>query len=148
MSLVDFQRALCDMTLNPAFAASILRSGISSLSGYQLSPTEQHRLTAIVRQPGMSLNCALARANRFTLIVEAFPLTCSLIKPLLRHLLDELWSLHRPSNYQLGEEVEAFAEFLQQKISRGELDHPYAEEVFCYECAAWELFQIVARQSG
>ena len=33
MSLLEFQRALCDMTLDPVFAASVLRRGILSLAG-------------------------------------------------------------------------------------------------------------------
>ena len=129
------------MTLNPALAASVLRSGVPGLSGYVLTPIEQARLTAVVRQPGMSVNCTLARANRFAPIADAFPLTCSLLKPLLRPLLDELWSDHRPDSYQLAGEVDAFSAFLQRKLSRGELNHPYAEEVFRYECAAWALIQ-------
>jgi hypothetical protein len=145
MSLLEFQRALCDMTLDPVFAASVLRRGISSLAGYELSAMEQGRLVAVVRQPGMSVNCTLARANRFAPIADAFPLTCSLLKPQLRRLLNELWGFHRPGNYQLEGEADAFARFLQEKMSRGELDHAYAEEVFRYERAAWELIQTLRR---
>jgi hypothetical protein len=145
MSLVEFQRALCDMTLDPVFASSVLRSGISSLAGYDLSAMEQGRLVAVVRQPGMSVNCTLARANRFAPIADAFPLTCSLLKPHLRQLLNELWRLHRPGNYQLAGEADAFVQFLQEKMSRGEFDYAYAEEVFRYECAAWELIHTLRR---
>lgn len=141
MSLAEFQRALCDMTLDPLFATSVVRSGSSSLAAYQLSDREKGRLVDVVRQPGMSVNCTLARANRFAPIADAFPLTCSLFKPQLRGLLDELWSIHRPGNYQLAGEADAFARFLEEKISRGELDYAYAEEVFRYESAAWELIQ-------
>jgi len=94
----------------------------------------------------MSVNCTLARANRFAPIADAFPLTCSLLKPHLRGLLDELWSVHRPAGYQLAGEAGAFAVFLEEKLSRGELDHEYAAEVFRYECAAWSLIQSL-RQS-
>ena len=141
MSLIEFQRALCDMTLDPVFAASVLKRGIPSLAGYELSAIEQGRLVAVVRQPGMSVNCTLARANRFAPIADAFPLTCSLLKPHLRQLLDEFWALHQPDHYQLAGEPDAFVRFLQEKMSRGELDYAYAEEVFRYECAAWELTQ-------
>jgi hypothetical protein len=141
MSVVEFQRALCDATLNPVFAASVLRSGITALTGYELSGIEQERLVDVVRQPGMSVNCTLARANRFAPIADAFPLTCSLLKPMLRPVLDELWSTHCPGNYQLAGEADAFAHFLERKLARHELDHPYVDEVFRYECAAWELIQ-------
>jgi hypothetical protein len=141
MSVADFQRALCDMTLNPALAAAVLRTGESVLSNYALTHLERVRLIAVVQQAGMSVNCTLARANRFAPIADAFPLTCSLLKPRLRSLLDELWSTHRPGGYQLTGEVNAFSAFLNQKLSQGSLDHPYAEEVFRYECAAWTLIQ-------
>ncbi|HXS97109.1 MAG TPA: hypothetical protein VN736_21080 [Candidatus Limnocylindrales bacterium] len=141
MSLQEFQRALCDMTLNPVFAAAVLRKGAPALSGYRLSGVEAGRLLAVVSQRGMSVNCTLARANRFAPIADAFPLTCSLLKPHLRGLLDELWSVHRPGNYQLTGEAGAFAQFLDAKLSSGELDVEYAAEVFRYESKAWDLIQ-------
>lgn len=145
MSLHEFQRALCDMTLDPLFAASVRRKGGPALAAYTLSSREEGRLIAVVSQRGMSVNCTLARANRFAPIADAFPLTCSLIKPHLRGLVDELWSVHRPGNYQLAGEVGAFARFLEEKLSRGELDTEYAAEVFRYECTAWDLIQTLRR---
>lgn len=129
------------MTLDPVLAATVLRHGAGALSGYVLTDMERERLVAVVHQRGMSVNCTLARANRFAPIADAFPLTCSLLKPWLRPLLDELWSVHRPGNYQFAGEAPAFSSFLQQKLSRGDVTHPYAEEIFRYECAAWALIQ-------
>jgi hypothetical protein len=141
MSLRDFQRALLDMTLETSMAAAVRRSGTSALSGYDLTTLEQQRLIAVARQPGMDLNCTLARGNRFGPIVEMFPLTCELLKPWLRELLDEFWSRHRPGNYQLAGEEDVFAGFLEEKIGRRELSYPYAEEVFRYERACLDLAQ-------
>src|SRR5262249_5584329 len=115
---------------------------------YTLTGVEEIRLVAVVSQRGMSVNCTLARANRFAPIADAFPLTCSLLKPHLRGLLDELWSVHRPVNYQLAGEAGAFALFLEQKLSRHECDHEYAAEVFRYESAAWELIQTLRRSAS
>jgi|SRR5918996_6001290 hypothetical protein len=139
MSLRDFQRALSDMTLDTRMTTAVRRSGTPALSGYDLTTFEQQRLVAVARQPGMDLNCTLARGNRFGPIVEMFPLTCELLKPWLRELLDELWSRHRPDNYQLAGEEDAFAGFLEEKIGRRELTYPYAEEVFRYERACLDL---------
>jgi hypothetical protein len=111
----------------------VRRDGGPALAGYELTPLELGRLIAVARQPGMDLNCTLARGNRFGPIVEMFPLTCELLKPWLRDLLDELWSRHRPNNYQLQGEDDVFAEFLEGKLERGEFAHPYAREVFQYE---------------
>jgi hypothetical protein len=139
MTLRDFQRALSDMTLDTRITAAVRKQGTPALSDYELTPLEQMRLVDVARQPGMVLNCSLARGNRFAPIVEMFPLTCELLKPWLRELLDELWSGHRPDNYQLTGEDEVFAAFLEGKIGRGELAHPYAEEVFRYERVSMDL---------
>ena len=139
MSLRDFQRALSDMTLDTRITAAVRRDGTKALRDYELTSLEQERLVAVARQPGMDLNCTLARGNRFAPIVEMFPLTCELLRPWLRELLDELWDCHRPDNYQLSGEEDAFASLLEEKIERCELAHPYAEEVFRYESACLEL---------
>jgi hypothetical protein len=139
MSLKDFQRALSDMTLDTRITAAVRKSGPPALTDYDLTPLEQQRLVDVARQPGMDLNCTLSRGNRLTPIVGMFPLTCELLKPWLRELLDELWSRRSPDNYQLTGEEDAFAGFIEEKISRGELAHPYAEEVFRYESACLDL---------
>ena len=58
------------MTLDPVLAASVLRRGADALSGYTLTSIEQERLIAVVHQRGMSVNCTLARANRFAPIAD------------------------------------------------------------------------------
>jgi hypothetical protein len=127
------------MTLDTRMTAAVRKNGPPALTDYELTALEQQRLVDVARQPGMDLNCSLARANRFTLIVEMFPLTCELLKPWLRELLNELWDRHRPDNYQLAGEEDAFARFMEGKIGRGELAYPYAEEVFRYESACLDL---------
>jgi hypothetical protein len=139
MSLRDFQRALSDMTLDTRMTAAVRKSGPPALTDYELTALEEQRLVDVARQPGMDLNCSLARGNRFGPIVEMFPRTCELLKPWLRELLDELWSRHRPDNYQLAGEEDAFASFIEGKIGRGKLAHAYAEEVFRYESACLDL---------
>lgn len=121
------------MTLDVGLAASVRKHGAAALGAYQLTSLEQRRLADVARQPGMELNCALARGNRLAPIVEMFPLTCELLKSSLRELMDEFWQDRRPDNYQLVGEDEAFADFVSRKIERGELAQPYAEEVLRYE---------------
>lgn len=141
MALTEFQRAISEMTLQPRFAAHVRATGESALAGYDLTPRELSRLVAVARQPGMDLNCTLARGNRLGPIVDVLPLTCTLLKPWLRELLDELWELHRPDNYQLAGEEDAFAGFLLGKLSSGEFTHPYLAEILDYELAGWALVQ-------
>jgi len=127
------------MTLDAGLASAVRHDGACALAGYSLTDLECERLVAVARQPGMDLNCSLARGNRFAPIVDFFPLTCELLHPWLRALLDELWSTRRPDNYQLLGEDEAFARFIGERAARGALPHPYAEEVFRYEHACLEL---------
>lgn len=141
MALSDFQLALSEMTVYPNLAAKVRANGEPELAAYDLSPRERARLVAVARHPGMDLNCTLARGNRFGPIVDVLPLTCTLIKPWLRELLDELWQVSHPDNYQLAGEEDAFAAFLQAKVSGGEFSHPYLAEVLDYETACWSLVQ-------
>ena len=72
----------------------------------------------VIQQPGMSLNCTIARGNRFEAIAELFPMTCVLLEPVLRELLDELWEHVFPTNYQFAGEEEAFAGIVRQEIGK------------------------------
>lgn len=139
MALTDFQRALADMTLDPRLAATVRQRGTEALKAYELTEREQRRLQTVACQPGMSLTCSLARANRFGPIHDAFPMTCVLLEPQLKGLLDELWHRHRPDNYQLSSEERAFVEFLEGRMASGELDVEYLEDVFRYETTCWKL---------
>ena len=141
MALSDFQRALSEMTVNPGLAARVRGEGEPALATYRLTALEQMRLVAVARHPGMDLTCSLARANRFGPILDMLPLTCTLLSPWLRELLDELWRSNRPDNYQLSGEEDAFAGFLQAKLASGEFSHPYLAELLEYELACWTLVQ-------
>jgi hypothetical protein len=139
MSLSGFQQAAVDLTLAPESFRALRRGESALLDRYDLSERERNRLLEISRQPGMAMNCSLARGNRLELIVGSFPKTCTLLKPLLPRLLDELWEAHRPDNYQLFGEEDAFAAFIAQKVSQGELAVDYLCEVFTYELACRDL---------
>jgi hypothetical protein len=73
------------------------------------------------------------------LIVGAFPKTCTLLKPLLPRLLDELWERRKPDNYQLFGEEDAFAAFIAKKLSQSELAVEYLSEIFAYELTCRDL---------
>jgi hypothetical protein len=147
MSLQAFQQALVDFTLAPGRARRLIHGDRSPLEAYDLTEREADRLLSVIKQPGMSLNCTIARGNRFNSIGEVFPMTCVLLEPVLRELLDELWEGFRPSSYQFAGEEQAFADMVRQRIAKGELRAEYVDEVFAYECACWELAQQLRSQS-
>lgn len=139
MAIRDFQRALADMTLDARLAAAVRDRGAAALHAYALTERERLRLVTVAKQDGMSVNCSLARANRFGSIHDAFTMTCVLLESQLRDLLDELWSRRRPDNYQLAGEEAAFAALVESRLADGTLDVPYLAEVFRYERICWDL---------
>jgi hypothetical protein len=139
MSLKGFQQAVVELTLAPKSFRALRRGESGLLDRYDLNERERNRLREISRQRGMAMNCSLSRGNRLELIVGAFPKTCTLLKPLLPRLLDELWEQHKPDNYQLFGEEDAFAVFIARKISQGELSVEYLSEIFAYELACHDL---------
>ena len=147
MSLRAFQQAVVDLTLMPPTARALRRGDTSVLDGFDLTARERDRLLAIVRQPGISVHCSLARGNRLEMIAETFPMTCVLLKPVLRQLVDELWAERRPGNYQLAGEDAAFATFLAGKRSAGEFQIEYLDEIFNYELACREMAQRIRLQA-
>ena len=145
MSLRDFQRAFTSITLDARFANAVHAHGAGALVAYDLSPREIRRLTAVTRQPGMALNCTLARANRFASIHSAFPMTCVLLGTELRGVLDELWSDRVPDNVQLQGEEQPFADLVQGRIENAAESglSDYLPAVLEYERACLELARLV-----
>jgi len=148
MSLRTFQRAIVDLTLSPQIAVALLHGDTSALADYDLTERERRRILDIVRQPGISVSCSLVRGNRLEVIAGIFPMTCVLLEPVLRQLLDELWAEHRPSNYQLAGEDTAFAELVGRKSAAGELAFEYLDEIFAYERACQEMAYRVRTLDG
>lgn len=135
MSLRSFQRALVDLTLSPITATALKNGDLEALASYELTPLERDRLQDVVRQPGISVHCSLSRGNRLEMIIGAFPMTCVLLRPVLRDLLEEFWRRHQPTSYQLSDEASAFAACVARKLGAGELTLEYVAEVFAYEQA-------------
>ena len=148
MSLSAFQRALVELTLSPRLARRLKNGEQRVIDSYNLSERERRRLSDIVQQAGMSLNCTIARGNRFEAIGDLFPMTCVLLEPILRDLLDDLWEDVRPSNYQFNGEADAFVTRVQQKMAQGELSIEYLDEIFAYELTCLNMAQEMRNQTN
>lgn len=138
MSLAAFQRAITRMTLEVPLARAVRELGSEALRDFDLTPIERRRLVAVSRQPGMALNCTLARANRFAGIHDAFPMTCVLLGPALRPVLDAVWAVP-PDGYQLAGDVDRFAAAVLDHPAARALACPYLREVVTCESTAREL---------
>ncbi len=146
MSLTSFQRAIVELTLAPRRARRLMRGDLREIETYDLTDRERRRLLDIVQQPGMSLTCTVARGNRFEAIGELFPMTCVLLEPILRELLDELWE-DFPTNYQFAGEADAFVAKVSEKMARGEISIEYLDEIFAYELTCSNLAQRMKSQT-
>jgi hypothetical protein len=141
MSLKAFQLAIVELIVAPGRVRRLLQGDLRELDAYDLTQRERQRVLFAVGQPGMELNCVIARGNRFEPVVEAFPMTCTLLKPVLRELLDELWADAPPTNYQFEGEQEAFVRAVAGKLASGELAIEYLDEIFAYEARCAEMAQ-------
>jgi hypothetical protein len=66
-------------------------------------------------------------------------MTCVLLEPVLRELLDQMWESIRPSSYQFSAEVPLFTAHVQGMLRQDQLQIAYLEDVFTYELRCWEL---------
>jgi hypothetical protein len=141
MSLAGFQQALTAMTLDAALAGRVRQQGAAALGVWPLTPRELRRLAAMAQQPGMELNCTLARGNRFATVHDAFAMSCALLGPALRGVLDALWSSQQPSGVQLVGDVERFAAVAMSHVRM--LPKPRLRaclrDLLAYEQAAYKL---------
>lgn len=139
MSLLGFQRALADLAASPGLCAEAIANPAPVFQRYDLTPLEQRRLKAMVRDPLMATNCTLYRVNRVTPIYMYFPMTCQILGPGLRRQLDAFWSTHRAEDLQYVPETARFARFLKRQVQSGELRNDFIEEIVDYEAAMMEL---------
>jgi hypothetical protein len=139
MTLRAFQHALADLVAQPNLCSELECAAERVLSAYELSPLEMRRLRAIVRHPGMSVNCSLYRVNRLEAIYTLLPLTCLVLKSSLKELVDAYWHWRPHTTLQFADEIEQFARFVHDRARRGELASEFALEVLTFELAVNEL---------
>lgn len=139
MSLQSFQQALCDLIASPSLSHEMRTHPKDVLRCYDLTPREQHRLIAVVRQPGMSTNCTLYRVNRITPIYTLLPLTCFVLGDDLKNETELFWENYENTDLQFKQEADRFAEFLMSRVRTVQIKNPFLKEVLEFEIAVNEL---------
>ena len=139
MSLTEFQRALSDLISTPELALSARVDAPAVLSLYDLSEREHRRLSAMLRDRGMSANCTLYRVMRLTPIYSVMPLTCAWLGERLRPELDAFWRATQDATIQYGREARAFSAWLETGIATGRLEHGPLEDALRFELACFEV---------
>jgi hypothetical protein len=118
--LVDFQRALADLTASPALCRKVRRKPEMLRDRYDLSDKEWRRLAGIAASKGMEANCMLYRANRLAPVALNLPETCEAIRDDLNRLISAYWKSEPTTDVHFLVEAERFCRFLkgQSGLSR------------------------------
>lgn len=134
MSVRGFQQALCDLIASPQLCLRVRENDGEALAAYELTERERRRLTAVSRQPGMSVNCTLYRVNRITPLYSMLPRSCLLLGDGLSGEVSAFWAAEA-TDMQFGPEIERFAGFLRARVAAGAAQSPYLLEVLDFELA-------------
>jgi hypothetical protein len=111
--LVDFQRALAELTASPALCRKVRRMPGALRDRYDLTDKEWRRLTAIAASKGMEANCMLYRANRLAPVALNLPETCEAIRGDLNRLISAYWKSEPTTDVHFLVEADRFCRFLQ-----------------------------------
>jgi hypothetical protein len=113
--LVDFQRALADMTASPTLCRTIIADKAMPKGPYDLTTREAARLTAIASSRGMEANCMLYRANRLAPVALNLPKTCDALRGDLNRLISAYWDSAPTTDVHFLIEADRFCRFLKKR---------------------------------
>lgn len=111
--LVEFQRALADLTASPALCRTVRRAPETLRDNYDLTDKEWRRLTGIAGSKGMEANCMLYRANRLAPVALNLPNTCEAIRDDLNRLISTYWESEPTTDVNFLVEADRFCCFLK-----------------------------------
>lgn len=115
--LVDFQKALADLTASPELCRKARRKPEILRERYTLTDKEWRRLAGIVASKGMEANCMLYRANRLIPVALNLPETCEAIRDDLNLLISAYWESEPTTDVHFLVEADRFCRFLKRQTS-------------------------------
>lgn len=113
--LVDFQRALADLTASPALCREVRQTPEVLHEHYQLTDREWRRLSGIAASKGMEANCMLYRANRLAPVALNLPETCEAIRDELNRFISAYWESEPTTDVHFLIEADRFCCFLENQ---------------------------------
>jgi hypothetical protein len=113
--LVEFQRALADLTASPELCREVRREPAILRQRYQLTEREWRRLTAIAGSRGMEANCVLYRANRLAPIALNLPDTCKALGETLTQHVSAYWDSEPITDVHFLVEADRFGQYLRRQ---------------------------------
>lgn len=110
--LIDFQRALADLTASPSLCRRVRREPQALRDMYDLTDKEWRRLVGVVGSRGMEANCMLYRANRLAPVALNLPCTCKALGDDLTRLISAYWESEPVTDVHFLIETDRFCRFL------------------------------------
>ena len=111
--LIEFQRALADLTASPSQCREVRTEPQLLLDRYDLTDREYRRLVGIVGSKGMEANCVLYRANRLAPVALNLPNTCSALGDELTRIISAYWESEPITDVHFLVEADRFCGFLR-----------------------------------
>jgi hypothetical protein len=111
--MAAFQRAYADLAGSPRLCLDVRADPVVALATYDLDERERNRLARAVWQRGMDANCTVYRVTRITALNAVAPLTLSLVRPVLRELLDAYWEDNPVHELGFARETRRFIAWLE-----------------------------------
>jgi hypothetical protein len=129
--LVEFQKALADLTASPRLCREMRREPERLRARYQLNDREWRQLAGVVASKGMEANCMLYRANRLAPVALNLPETCDAIRDELDGLISAYWESEPTTDVHFLVEADRFCRFLRAQpalapAARALLDREHA----------------------
>ena len=113
--LVDFQRALADLTASPALCRQVRKAPDTLHQMYDLTQREWRRLGGMVSSRGMEANCILYRANRLAPVALNLPETCKALVDDLSRMISAYWESEPTTDVHFLVEADRFCRFLSSQ---------------------------------
>jgi hypothetical protein len=149
MSLPEFQRALAEMLMSPAFRTRVADDAGNAgnaggaggaLSPFDLSDKELRRLAALARDARLKTGTLLHRSTRLSMLSKTLPRTVRVLGSRgLKELTHAYWGEHPPYSAFFVQEGTRFGRFALERLAAGAFRHPFLREVLETELAFLEL---------
>jgi hypothetical protein len=113
--LVQFQKALAELTASPRLCREMRREPERLRDRYELTDREWRQLAGVVASRGMHANCILYRANRLAPVALNLPDTCDAVRDDLNELISAYWESEPTTDVHFLVEADRFCRFLRDQ---------------------------------
>jgi hypothetical protein len=130
MSLGEFQRALSDLVMSPAFRDRVAAAPAAALAPFDLTARERARLQRVARDSGVKAGTLIHRSFRLSMLSNTLPRTCKVLGPEgLRDVVHAYWQENPPRTLFYVREARRFGDFALDRFRRGVFVNDFLPEL-------------------